>query len=91
MQVIRRSHLMEAAETHEPEIGSRQAVPPGAATRGTKVHRMDITVPELEVEGRLIHGETHPEVVLGRSVEIRDNPVSVEEQVGTGSESHDWM
>ena len=52
---------------------------------------MDIAVPELEVEGRLIHGETHREVVFGRSLQIRDNPVSVEKEVRTGSESHEWM
>ena len=52
---------------------------------------MDIPVPEFEVEGRLIHGKTHPEVVLGRSLQVRDNPVAVEEEMGTGSESHEWM
>ena len=35
---------------------------------------MDIAVPELGVEGRLIHWETHPEVVFGRSLQIRDDP-----------------
>jgi len=39
---------------------------------------MDVSVLELEVEGRLIDWKAHPEVVLGRPSEIRDHRLSVE-------------
>ena len=83
--------MVETLKAHELEIGSRHAVPSGAAACGTEVHSVDVTVREFEVEGRLIHGEAHPEVILGRSLQIRDHPVSVEKEVGTGPESHEWM
>ncbi len=91
MKVIRRTDMMEVLKAHEPEISSSKAVPPRASACGTEVHRVDIAVLECEVEGHLVHREAQPEVILDRSVQIRDHSVPVEKEIATGSESHERM
>ena len=91
MKVIRRAHMVEATEAHDPEIGHGQGVPPRTAADGAEIHSVDIPVFELEVERRFIDRETHRQVVLGGPLQICDDRVSVEDEVGAGAEPHQWM
>ena len=54
MKVIRRSDMVEASEAHESGVSHHQAIPGLAPAYGGKIHRMDVSVLEPEVEGRLI-------------------------------------